>query len=124
MTRELVRRMEALGAAVYAEGQVPDGAQFPYVTFRLSPAALGEAGSGNLTCWTQDDHVGCLALAGMITTGMGRHGTLLTFTGGAMQLVWKQMEPVQAAAGVEGIKLSFTLHGMMGEEESDADGDP
>lgn len=122
MTRALVRRAEALGVPVYADGQVPDGAAFPYVTFRLTPAAPGEAGSGWLTCWTMEDHSGCLALADLMVTGLGRHGVLLTFAGGVMQLVWRQAEPVKETAGVEGMRLTFTLHGMIGEEESDADG--
>lgn len=60
--RSLQRLLGGLGLPVYAEGQVPEEAVYPYLTWSVNTAAGGGQGRGTVVCWYRRDYAGCIHL--------------------------------------------------------------
>ena len=53
--------LSRLGLPVYLADQVPDGAGFPYVAYRLTDAPFGQPATLEVTGWHRGEHANALA---------------------------------------------------------------
>lgn len=113
LCRAMTKHLGELGLPVYAEEQVPEGAGFPYVTFSAVIAPWGEVGDAAVTCWAQDDWLGCLTMGDRAEALFGPGGTLLKWRGGTALAQPVGQEVVSGrAAGVVGCRVLLALSGM------------
>lgn len=84
--RALVTFFQKTGLPVYAAGQVPRGAAFPYITLTCAYAPFARSAGVTLTAWFLNDHAGCIQLMDTLCAAISQQGTLLRYTGGMATL--------------------------------------
>ena len=111
MREALYALLKTSGFAVYAEGQVPEGATYPYVTYDTTTAPLGEQGELRVTCWTRDDARGSLEMAKRMEEILPETGVLLRYADGLATIDPVRTELLQDAQDrrVSGCRGRFEL---------------
>ena len=68
------------GLPVYLEGQVPDGATYPYVVYSLTLAPFGQSGACEVTGWFRggDANARCAAFLDRLMALLPESGLLLS----------------------------------------------
>lgn len=84
--RSLVAFLKQTGLPVYALGQVPTGATFPYITLSCAYAPFAQSAGVTLTAWFLGDHAGCVQLMDTLCAAIPQQGLLLRYTGGMAML--------------------------------------
>lgn len=99
------------GCAVYAEGQVPEGAAYPYMTYGTTAAPLGEAGEMRVTCWTRDGAREGLEMAKRLGEILPEKGRLLRYDGGLAVIDLQRTDLLQDSQDrrVNGCRLRYTI---------------
>lgn len=59
----LERLLSQTGLSVYAEGEVPEGASYPYVAWSARILGRWDDHTVSVSCLTQHDYQGCLSMA-------------------------------------------------------------
>lgn len=84
--RSLVAFLKETGFPVYAAGQVPKGATFPYITLTCAYAPFAQSAGVTLTAWFLGDYAGCLQLMDRLCAAIPPQGVLLHYRGGMAML--------------------------------------
>lgn len=84
--RSLVAFLKETGLPVYAAGQVPKGAAFPYMTLTCAYAPFAQSAGVTLTAWFLGDHAGCVQLMDRLCAAIPPQGVLLRYRGGVAML--------------------------------------
>lgn len=74
---------------IYAEGQVPDGASYPYLTWQAQLNGSGQTHTLRVTCWYAQDWAGCTAMLARLTAMLPRQGVLIPI-GSGYGLLWRE----------------------------------
>lgn len=79
--RSLVTLLKQTGLPVYAAGQVPRGASFPYITLTCAYAPFAQSAGVTLTAWFLGDYTGCVQLMDQLCALIPQQGVLLRYPG-------------------------------------------
>lgn len=84
--RSLVAFLKETGLPVYAAGQVPRGAAFPYITLTCAYAPFAQSAGVTVTAWFLGDYAGCVGLMDQLCAAIPQQGVLLRYRGGMAML--------------------------------------
>ena len=82
--KSVVDLLRQTGLPVYAAGQVPDGAAFPYIILSCAYAPFAQTAAVTATAWFREPqaHARCVALMDTLCGMIPPQGVLLRFRGG------------------------------------------
>lgn len=86
--KSVVDLLRQTGLEVYASGQVPDGAAFPFITLSCAYAPFAQSASVTATAWFRGPHAHaqCMEMMDLLCTLIPAKGVLLRFRGGMAAL--------------------------------------
>lgn len=82
--KSVVAFLRETGLPVYATGQVPSGAAFPFITLTTAYAPFAQSAGLTVTAWFRGEqaHTRCLEVMDALCAAIPEEGTLLRYQGG------------------------------------------